>query len=78
VQTLRLCPNQGWPRHRPDKLANTQQNPAFIQLTIHRVDPSLGCRRRDRITPFFTAAQNVRFWHLADISMLSGNVRFWG
>src|SRR5690349_7090243 len=36
VQTLRLCPNQGWPRHRPDKLANTQQNPAFTQLNIHR------------------------------------------
>src|SRR5262249_40760053 len=32
VQTLRLCPNQDWPRHRPDKLANTQQNPAFAQL----------------------------------------------
>ena len=36
VQTLRLCPNQGWPRHRPDKLANTQQNPAFAQLSIDR------------------------------------------
>ena len=44
VQTLRLCPNQGWPRHRPDKLANTRQNPAFTQLSIHPVDPSLGCR----------------------------------
>src|SRR6516164_10991148 len=36
VQTLRLCPNQGWPRHRPDKLANIQQNPAFAQLSIDR------------------------------------------
>src|SRR5262252_8572174 len=36
VQTLRLCPNQGWPRHRPDKLANTQQNPTFAQLSIDR------------------------------------------
>src|SRR5262249_33205512 len=36
VQTLRLCPNQGWPRHMPDKLANTQQNPAFAQLSIDR------------------------------------------
>jgi len=34
VQTLRLCPNQGWPRHRPDKLANTRRNPAFAQLSI--------------------------------------------
>src|SRR5262249_18259446 len=36
VQTLRLCPNQGWPRHRPDKLANTQQNPAFAKLSMDR------------------------------------------
>ena len=35
VQTLRLCPSQGWPKHRPDKLVNTQQNPAFTQLNIH-------------------------------------------
>jgi hypothetical protein len=36
LQTLRLCPNQGWPRRRPDTLANTQQNPAFAQLIIDR------------------------------------------
>jgi len=36
-QTLRLCPNQGWPKHRPDKLANTRQNPAFAQLSIQWV-----------------------------------------
>src|SRR5262249_49869377 len=36
VQTLRLCPSQGWPRHRPDKLANTQQNPAFAKLSMDR------------------------------------------
>ena len=57
VQTLRLCPNQGWPRHRPDKLANTQQNPAFTQLNIHG-GPKLGLpatrsrkrRRGDRMS----------------------------
>jgi hypothetical protein len=32
----------------------------------------------DRITTFFTAAQNVRFWHKADIPTRSINVRFWG
>src|SRR6516165_11013304 len=34
VQTLRLCPSQGWPRYRPDKLANTQQHPAFVELSM--------------------------------------------
>jgi hypothetical protein len=34
VQRLALCPNQGWPKHRPNKLANTHQNPAFAQLSI--------------------------------------------
>ena len=47
VQTLRSCPNQGWPRHRPDKLVNTQQNPAFTQLSMDRYHPSFGYRRRD-------------------------------
>jgi hypothetical protein len=27
---------------------------------------------------FFTAAQNVCFWHKADIPLRSTNVRFWG
>jgi hypothetical protein len=27
---------------------------------------------------FFTAVQNVRFWHKADIQLLPANVRFWG
>jgi hypothetical protein len=35
-------------------------------------------QRGDRITTFFTAAQNVRFWHKADIVLASMNVRFWG
>ena len=30
----RLCPNQGWPRHRPDKLANTRQNLASVQFIV--------------------------------------------
>src|SRR5229473_756015 len=34
VQRLALCPNQGWPKHRPNKLANTHQNRAFAQLSI--------------------------------------------
>ena len=29
-----------------------------------------------RLTGFFTAAQNVRFWHKADIARPSSNVRF--
>jgi hypothetical protein len=37
-----------------------------------------GRRRRDGTTTFFTAAQNVRFWHKADIARLSSNVRYWG
>jgi hypothetical protein len=45
-------------------------------------DPAddLSCPRRrgDRITTFFTAAQNVRFWHKADILVAPGNVRFRG
>jgi hypothetical protein len=27
---------------------------------------------------FFAVAQNVRFWHKADIPVAFGNVRFWG
>jgi hypothetical protein len=27
---------------------------------------------------FFTAAQNVRFWHKADIPITLNDVRFWG
>jgi hypothetical protein len=27
---------------------------------------------------FFTAAQNVRLWHKADIQEHSSDVRFWG
>jgi hypothetical protein len=40
--------------------------------------PLLGRRRGDRITTFFTAAQNVCFWHKADIPTRSINVRFRG
>jgi hypothetical protein len=35
-------------------------------------------RRVDRITTFFTAAQNVCFWHKADMAFALGDVRFWG
>jgi hypothetical protein len=35
-------------------------------------------RRGDRITTYFTGAQNVRFWHKADIKRLSPNVCFRG
>jgi hypothetical protein len=77
VQTLGLCPNQGWPRHRPDKLANTQQNPAFAQLSIDR-GTQAGVVRRDGRPTFFSATQNVCFWHLADIALVPTNVCFWG
>ena len=36
AQRLGLCPNQDWPRHRPDKLANTRQNLAWLSLP-HKV-----------------------------------------
>jgi hypothetical protein len=41
VQPLGLCPNQGWSRHRPNKLANTRQNPAFAQLSIRWIAAAL-------------------------------------
>jgi len=40
--------------------------------------PACARRRGHRIATFFTAAQNVRFWHKADIPRLSSNVRFRG
>src|SRR6516165_3560469 len=60
VQTLRLCPNQDWPRHRPDKLANTQQNPAFAQLNIDRSPkPGLPATRPQQE---FVLPLGVRYW----------------
>src|SRR5215469_3417340 len=35
-------------------------------------------RRGDRRATFFTAAQNVCFWHKADMTMPLSDVRFWG
>src|SRR6516225_8498045 len=35
-------------------------------------------RRGDRIEGCFAAPANVRFWHKADIALVSMNVRFWG
>jgi len=35
-------------------------------------------RADEVIETFFAAAQNVRFWHKADVTRLSFNVRFWG
>jgi len=32
----------------------------------------------DRITTVFAAAQNVCFWHKADITIVQNNVRFGG
>jgi hypothetical protein len=37
-----------------------------------------GRRRRDGTTTFFTAAQNVCFWHKADILMRSAMSAFGG
>jgi hypothetical protein len=37
AQPLGPCPNRGWPKHSPDKLANTRQNRAFAQLSIQWV-----------------------------------------
>jgi hypothetical protein len=33
---------------------------------------------QDRITTFFTALQNVYFWHKADMPFVLSYVRFWG
>ena len=45
LQTLELCPNQGWSRHRPNKLANIRQNPAYPQLNIRRSHSVCGFSR---------------------------------
>ena len=37
VQTLAPCPSQDWPRHRPHKLANIRQDPAFGSSLAHNV-----------------------------------------
>ena len=37
VQTLAPCPSQDWPRHRPRKLANIRQDPAFGSSLAHNV-----------------------------------------
>src|SRR5262245_29107358 len=36
AQRLGLCPNQDWPRHRPDKLANTRRNLALLLQKAER------------------------------------------
>jgi hypothetical protein len=35
-------------------------------------------QRANRIKTLFTAPQNVRFWHKADIPARSTHARFWG
>jgi hypothetical protein len=45
---------------------------AIPQSVLGRTDEVI------RITTFFTAAQNICFWHKADITRPSFNVRFWG
>jgi hypothetical protein len=62
VQRLALCPNQGWPKHRPNKLANTRQNPAFTQLSIQWSAAALAALlATDFITSPFLALPTVRF-----------------
>src|SRR5215472_10217773 len=77
VQTLRLCPNQGWPKHRLDKLANTQQNPAFAQLSIDRcTQAGLSATREDRRSSVgrrMSAFGTKRTWRIAP-----NDVRFRG
>src|SRR6187401_2636072 len=34
AQRLALCPNQDWPGHKPNKLANTRQNLASVQFIV--------------------------------------------
>jgi hypothetical protein len=48
------------------------------QLTDETAINARSRRRGDGITTFFAAAQNVCFWHKADIPTRSTNVRFRG
>jgi hypothetical protein len=48
-------------------------------LGIHRSASDVWSRRRgDRIAAVSAAAQNVCFWHKADMPITVSNVRYWG
>jgi ABC-type uncharacterized transport system substrate-binding protein len=42
------------------------------------VPSSRSGRRGDRVAASFSATQNVRFWHKADIATVLNDVRYWG
>jgi len=66
------------PAEQPTKfdLAINLKTAKSFDLTVPA--PSRYRRRGDRITTFFTALQNVCFWHKADMVGTHNNVRFWG
>jgi len=52
LQPIGLYANQGWPRHKPDKLANIRQSPAFAQLSIQCFAAARArCRRSRQLDP---------------------------
>jgi hypothetical protein len=70
-----------FPAENPDRfrtlaqeLIDADRKSAQYQLSA---DACPRRRRGDRITTFFAAPQNVCFWHKADITTRSTNVRFW-
>jgi hypothetical protein len=69
-------------KKKPDFLIHfPASGDADTQRALHhragtRPGVALDCRRGDRIVP--TAAQNVRLWHKADISVVISDVCFWG
>ena len=70
VQTLELCPNQGWSRHTPNKPANTRQGHAFSKSNIQWIaaaptpaaDFIISTFLARRTSAFVTSA----FWPAAD------------
>jgi len=61
--------------------------PSFVCEDADRLDVTISspaepindyAPMRDRLATFFNAAQNVCFWHKADIATRSTNVRFRG
>jgi hypothetical protein len=64
------------------KAKSGRSPPTKVEFYINRRTVSvllpLPGRADEVIETFFAAAQNVRFWHKADVTRLSFNVRFWG
>jgi hypothetical protein len=79
VQRLALCPNQGWPKHRPNKLANTHQNPAFAQLSTggapRRLCVPVGAARLAKVKECASALPSPTFFTLPECDHITALVR---